>query len=340
MADLEEFRGLDEAAELRAALRRTQKQLSKAKAKTEELVDAAFEGAKDAMLALGPVKVVPVPKFKAGTGKPEVALWHLTDWQGAKVTATYNSQVMRERVMAFCEKAEKITAVQRADHPVNDCVVAFGGDHLEGLFNYPTQPFEIDATLFEQVVTVARLEADVVRRALAAHPGTVKVRSKWGNHGRVGAKRAVVPGRDNLDRFAFALAREQLAGEKRLEWVEEDADVQKIEVGNYRAALIHGDEVGRHGFASPATIVQHVARWKSGAYPWAFRDLLLGHYHNHQEWQLPDGEGSVYMTGATESDNRYARTLMAASAQPSQRLHFVDPRKGHVTAQYRVRLDG
>jgi len=30
---------------------------------------------------------------------------------------------------------------------------------------------------------------------------------------------------------------------------------------------------------------------------------------------------------------------MAASGMPSQRLHFVDPLKGRVTAQYQVWLD-
>jgi hypothetical protein len=38
-----------------------------------------------------------------------VALWHLTDWQGSKRTTTYNSQVMRDRVLRFTDKAHKIT---------------------------------------------------------------------------------------------------------------------------------------------------------------------------------------------------------------------------------------
>jgi hypothetical protein len=46
-------------------------------------------------------------------------------------------------------------------------VILFGGDMGEGLFSYPSQPFEIDMTIFEQFAYVARLEAEVVRRALA-----------------------------------------------------------------------------------------------------------------------------------------------------------------------------
>jgi hypothetical protein len=54
---------------------------------------------------------------------------------------------------------------------------------------------------------------------------------------------------------------------------------------------------------------------------------------------MANGLGSIYQTGSTESDNRYARDLLAASAIPSQRLHFIDPVKGRVTAEYKVWLD-
>ena len=49
-----------------------------------------------------------------------------------------------------------------------------------------------------------------------------------------------------------------------------------------------------------------------------------------------DGIGHAYWTGSTESSNRYALEGMAASAEPSQRVHFIDPEKGRVTAQYQV----
>ena len=50
-------------------------------------------------------------------------------------------------------------------------------------------------------------------------------------------------------------------------------------------------------------------------------------------------EITVYGTGSTESDTRYASVGLASSAIPSQRLHFVNPEAGRVTAQYQVWLD-
>ena len=324
--------------ELRRALIRTQKQLKEAKQRTQELVGATKQGAYDAMLTMGPIPPVREAVQDKSKKKTEIALWHLTDWQGSKKTTTYNSVVMRQRVLNFVERARRITEIQRADHPVKDCVILFGGDMVEGLFNYPAQLHEVDSTLFEQYVTVSRLIVDTVREALTIYEKVLVV-AEWGNHGRIGSKRADVPRNDNIDRMCYELARQLLADQKRLTWQDCPDDIQRVEIGNYRALLIHGDEVGRNGFASPNAIVQHANRWRSGAYPWAFRDVYIGHYHTHACWPMANGEGSVYQTGSTESDNRYARDLLAASATPSQRLHFIDPVKGRVTAEYKVWLD-
>jgi hypothetical protein len=324
--------------ELRDALIRVQKQLQKQKQRTDELVTASHQAAYDAMLSMGKIQNVPVPVIDKRKAKGEVALWHMTDWQGAKKTASYNSEVMRTRVLEFASKAVRVTEIQRADHPVKECTIMFGGDMVEGLFNFPGQAFEIDSTLFEQYVNVSRLCVDVVRYALSNYE-KVTVVPEWGNHGRIGSKRDNVPRSDNFDRMCYELARQLLQGEKRLVWQECPEDIQRVEIGNYRALLIHGDEVGRGGFASPGAIVQHANRWRSGAYPWDFRDVYIGHYHTHAEWAMANGQGSVYQTGSTESDNRYAGVLLAASATPSQRLHFIDPDKGRVTAAYKIWLD-
>lgn len=324
---------------LREANLKLAQQLVQAKARTERLVDATFQGAKAAMAAQGPIQAVPAPKTDKRVKDAEAALWVLTDWQGAKLTATYNSDVMKRRVFQFCDKAARITEIHRADHPVKHCTIAFGGDMIEGVQIFPSQPFEIDQTIFGQYVTVSKLLTDVVRRALSIYD-TVQVVAEWGNHGRMGSKRAVIPNSDNLDRMTYELARQLLEGEHRLTWPENGAeDIQRIEIGAYRALLIHGDEIGRSGMASPNTIVQHANRWKSGAYAWDFRDVYSNHFHSHAEYPMANGEGAVFQTGSTESDNRYARDSMAASALPSQRLHFVDPVKGRVTAQYRIVLD-
>jgi hypothetical protein len=166
----------------------------------------------------------------------------------------------------------------------------------------------------------------------------VTVVQEWGNHGRIGSKRAAVPRSDNMDRMIGALAREIVRDDPRLvSWEIGEEDIQRVEIGSYRALLIHGDEIGRGGQVSINTIINHAKGWRSGAYPWPFGDIYGGHFHSHRDIELPWG-GSYYQTGSPETDNRYARDSMAASSLPTQRLHFVHPGDGLVTAQYRVRL--
>lgn len=328
-----------EVDDLRSTLLRTQRELKNAKARSAHLVEATLQAAHDAVLAR-PLPPIPKAAKDARKKASEAALWHLTDWQGAKLTPSYNSQVMHKRVHQFVDKAIKITDIHRADHPVKDCHIVLGGDMIEGIFNFPTQPYEIDATLFEQFVNVSNLLVEVVRRALENYE-SVTVTAEWGNHGRLGSKRDAVVKSDNADRMTYELARQILAssGAKNLTWNDCPEDIQRIEIGNYRALAIHGDEVGRNGFASGNTIVNHVNRWRSGSYPWKFRDVYVGHYHTHYQYSLADGAGAVFGTGSTESDNRYASVGLASSAVPSQRLHFIDPEAGRVTAQYQVWLD-
>jgi len=333
----DEFEHTTRILELERTVDHLSRQLARAKDRDRRLVEATVSACRDAMAAYGPIRPVPRPKVDRRRRDPEAALWHLTDWQGSKLTSSYSTEVMRERVLEFARIARVITDMRRESAPCPECVVCFGGDMVEGLFNYPSQPFEIDATIFGQYVAVARLMVDVVRVALSIYD-KVTVVAEWGNHGRIGSKRAAVPRADNIDRMSYELSRQLLAGEPRLEWKDCPDDIQRVAIGRYRALLIHGDEVGRTGFASPGTIVQWVTRQKSGAYPWAFRDVYMGHYHTHAEWPMPDGLGSVYQTGSTESDNRYAGVMLAASSTPSQRLHFIDPQAGRVIAMHKVWL--
>ena len=338
MTIADDLREAQAEEDTKAALRRALRQLAQAKAKTDDLVDAVYRAVRDAQVA-DPAKPVPAPKADHHKGKPEVALWHLTDWQGAKVTPSYNSEVMRKRVAHFMDSAERITDIQRAHHPIKSCHVLFGGDMVEGLFQFATQPFEIDATLFQQWIQTSNLLAEVVRRALTIY-GDVTVVGEWGNHGRIGSKRDAVPRSDNIDRMCYATARMIVGTQPRLTWAEPSGeDIQRVEIGNYRALLLHGDETGRHGYVSQTTFLSYLNRLKAGAYQWAFRDVYTGHYHTHDERAMADGDGAWYQTGSTESDNRYARDGLGSAAKPSQRLHFVDPERGRVTSQHKVWLD-
>jgi hypothetical protein len=64
----------------------------------------------------------------------------------------------------------------------------------------------------------------------------------------------------------------------------------------------------------------------------------MGHWHTPMSLTMGNGN-RIFVTGSPESHNEYAREFVAATGKPSQRLHFIDPTKGRVAAEYVVWLD-
>ena len=329
------------ADDLRGALRRTQRALYMEKDRKAAMLQAMHQGAFDAFLSLGKLPAVKPPRLKGNKGRPEVALWHITDLQGGKRTTTYNLDIMAHRVHQVVDKGIKFADIQRHDHPVDNLCILFGGDMIEGLFNFPRQVFETDSTIHEQWVKVSHVLIDAVRRAMGSFKH-VTVVPEWGNHGRIGSKRDAIPLSDNFDRMCYTFARKVLSmteSADRLIWQDCPENVQRVTIGEYRALSIHGDEIGRNGFASPATIARWANDMRSGACPFPFRDVYVGHYHTNREEAMANGVGTVFFTGSTESGSLYAMEGLARGSVPTQRCHFIDPEKGRVTSRYTVWLE-
>lgn len=324
-----------EKDQLRAALYRQQLATERAKSKTEDLVEAVYTAAKDAALAHQYTpRSLPVLDTD-GKSKPEVALLHTTDWQLGKKSETYNSEVCASRITLLAAKLALLTSIQRMEHPVNALHIMLGGDMVEGLNIFPGQAYEVDSTLYEQMFTCVNILSFLIEEALGQFK-TVDVWEEWGNHGRLG-RRGEWPRSDNTDRMVYEVTRRRFANEPRIRWHQHNSWYNLVEIGNYRAMLIHGDEIKSFGGNTPAYgLLRKGTSWASGVTE-RFKDIYFGHYHTPMTLTLPNG-GSMYGTGSTESDNAYAAEFVAAKGQPSQRLNFIDPRKGRVTCEYKVYL--
>lgn len=336
MSIAEEVEAADQVRELREANARLQRQLTKAKAKTDDLIGAVYEAAKDAALITGTPAPVPRPG-RDRRRSPEVALLHVTDWQMGKQTESYDTDTTIRRVRQVVEKVEKLTDIQRADHPVREIHVMLGGDLVENVSIFPGQPFEVDSSAFAQVFAASELVEEMLLTLLDCFE-SVTVWEVAGNHGRIGRK-GDSPRQDNLDRIVGKIARDRLAKQPRLTWRENERWYDLVEIGEYRAMLVHGDQVKSFGGNVPAYgVLRKANAWASGAIPEDFHDLFLGHMHQPMALQMAGG-GMVYMTPSTESGSAYAREFAAAHGRPGQRLHFIDPRRGRETATYLLWLD-
>ncbi len=323
-----------EDEELRKILLRTQRELAKAKGKKQELADAIYAAAKEAAVSVGPA--IPAPILDKRKGKREVALLHTTDWQLGKITSDYSMETCGKRLDTLVQKAIALTKIQRADHPVDEIVVMFGGDMVEGITVFPGQAYEVEAHLFQQLFECARLMERIVLTLLQEFK-KVTVWCEYGNHGRMG-RRGDVPTTDNFDRIAYQIVENKFVNNKRVEFHQSENWHQLVVIGNYRALLFHGDEVKSFGGNTPAFgILRKCNAWATGVVE-PFLDAYHGHFHTPMTLTLANG-GRVFGTGSTESESVYAAEFVAAKGRPSQRLHFVDPEKGRVTSEHTIWLD-
>jgi hypothetical protein len=327
MSKFEEVVSLEnEINELRRALKTSQLAHSRAKINSQGVVDAVYSAAKDASLATGHArKASPLPKKDPRKVKAEVALVHATDWQCGKKTQSYDINTLSNRMEEFTQKVMDLTEIQRAHHPVRECVLMFGGDMVEGVSIFPGQAYEIEAYLFEQLFEVTRIMEQMVR-SFSSYFEKVSIVCEFGNHGRLGRK-GDMPGGDNIDRVAYRITSDRTQDLKNVTWQQSDDWYQIVEVGEYRALLVHGDEIGSFG-----GILRKVSSWSTGVVE-PFDDCYVGHFHTPTTLTMANA-GRIFVSGSPESHNEYARAYVGAVGKPSQRLHFVDPIKGRVTAEY------
>jgi hypothetical protein len=330
----DELAELTTVAELQEALKRAHRQVRKYKAQSDEIVEAVYRAAKDAARATPAGKAVALPRDKR-KGKAEVALVHATDWQLGKKSVSYGMETCAKRMEQLVKKVIQITDIQRAHHPVRECVLLLGGDMVEGIDIFPGQAWEIEAHLFEQLFETSRIIETMVR-TLGDNFEKLRVVCEYGNHGRIG-RYGVSPKGDNIDLFAYRVARDRTKGVWD-DWQMSEAWYQIFEIGKYRGLLVHGDEVKSFGGNTPLFgIMRKVNSWAAGVIE-PFTDAYMGHWHTPHSATLANG-GRVFVTGSPESHNEYAREFVAATSRPSQRLHFIDPEKGRVASEYVVWLD-
>lgn len=324
------------ADELRTITRRLERQLAASKAKTAEFIEAVYQAARDAAIVQGAAKPVPVKKDRRRPAG-EIALVHATDWQCGKHTETFNGDVLRSRIERFVQKVVKLTELQRTAHPVRECVLMLGGDMVEGLSIFPGQAYEVDSTLFEQLFACANL-IEAMTLTLAENFERVSVFCEYGNHGRIG-RRGDLPAGDNIDRMCYRIVQERVARVGNVTWTPPQSWYSIVTAGNYRALLVHGDEIKSFGGNVPAFgILRKCNAWAAGAIHDQFTDAYLGHFHTPMTLTMANGH-RAFVTGSPESGNTYAQEFVAATGIPSQRLHFVDPEAGRITSEHTIWLD-
>lgn len=324
--------------ELRNTNRSLLRQLDRAKASREDMVNAVYRAAKDAASSLV-IPPVPTPTPDRRKAAPEVAICLLGDWQSGKKTPDYNSDIAAERVYRYGEKVVKLIGLQRANHPVNEARIYLLGDLVEGEEIFPGQSHRIDASLYAQLFNTAGVLASLVRRIASVVP-RVKVVGTIGNHGAMGGpiRRSYHP-ETNFDAMLYNVARMQVEND-RVTWPEtfvagERAWYATDEVLGKRWFLAHMDQVKSASFGIPWYGFQkRLLGWSTSVTPFDY--AAGGHWHVPVKMHV--NAITYWGAGSTESTNTFAQEFLASGGQrPSQILLFQG--NDGVTAEYEVYVD-
>lgn len=341
--DMEQLLELEERCEeLRRSNARLTRDLSRVRARESERVEAIYRAAKDVILTLDIAKAPAIPPRPSKNPDPEVAVAVLSDWQLAKVTPTYNSEICARRIDQLAEKVLRLTEIQRADHPVDELRVWCLGDLVEGELIFPGQGHLIDASLYEQVCKTGVQIGTRFIRKLRPHFKTITVEAVIGNHGRLGgrASRDYNP-ESNADRMLYRIWQlvMEAAGDD-VQFMIPDGGREKnwyhvSDIGGYKTLLFHGDQMRGHSGFPWYGFFKKISGWKNGAIEGSFQDAYCGHWH--QPTKMTINTSTVRVAGSTESSNTYAQEQLAAVGFPSQPVMFVKPGFGP-TAEYNVWL--
>jgi hypothetical protein len=328
----------DQLRVLKDAHSKALKELEKLKSSKADLATAVFEAAKDGIAALDFPPIAP-PKKDERVKDEEIAVAVLADWQLAKVTPSYSSEICEKRIEEYAEKVIRLTNIQRADHPVRKLHIWALGDIVEGELIFPGQSHLVDSSLYRQVtIDGPRILGNFLRRMLQEFE-SVHFCGVIGNHGALGgrARRDYDP-ETNADRMLYRIIQQIFSHEDRLTFDIPDGPAERNwytidKIGDYKTLLFHGDQI--RSFGSQYGFMKKVLGWKSGAIEDDFDDAYMGHYH--QPTLMTLNTVTLRVSGSPESYNTYAIESLAAVGFPSQPLHFVHPENG-ITGSYTVWL--
>jgi hypothetical protein len=337
---LEEAETQAKFTDLRDAYNRSQRDLERAKAKAQDMVDAVYRAVSDNLSALT-FKPVVKPIVQKARGHEETAIIAFSDLQLGQVTPTYNSDVAEDRVHRYADKVLRLTELQRHEHPVRRAKLYLLGDLIEGELIVPSHPHQVDSSVYAQVaLNGPRIMGDFLRRLLGAFD-RVDVVSVPGNHGEVGGPaRKMYNPETNFDRMLSKIVEHVFtaSGEKRATFRIPDGYGRSSwyavdYVGDVGFHLWHGHQARRTSSSSHLPFYKLVLGWAAGAIPEPFAVTLCGHHH--VPTMLSIANRVLFINGTFATDAEYAIENLASNAKAAQWLLFASPGRG-LTTQYLV----
>ncbi|MDQ3730262.1 MAG: hypothetical protein M3355_11820 [Actinomycetota bacterium] len=250
----------------------------------------------------------------------------------------FSVSVFDKRLRRWVDGLTGILAHYATSYRIEELIIPFGGDNVEGDEIFPGQAWQLELNPPEQVWDLAG-KMDQALRTVVAHAREelgVKRIALYGvddNHGKVGGKKAGA----RPATYSWNWLYQKILFDLHLRGVPIDEKV--IEPGGalffygagHQFQLIHGHQIRGWGGLPFYGLTRFDGR-SIRLHNTIYRYLLMGHHH--QPAEIPNGAGETIVSGDWVGANNLSG-MMTAVSRPQQRVLFVAKKWG-VTGGERI----
>lgn len=330
--------------ELNARDKYIQQSVAKMKQNQQDKIEekwALLEGAiKECMYK---VKDVPclVGKYNKDAKKTtEVPVLMLSDLHiGEKhegIGEEYNKQIFQNRMAYLTSKVIHISKdILSKAYNLPELKIFMGGDIITNEILFPSQPFEIDMSITEQVFEGAKIVAENINR-LSQYFQKIEIFAVSGNHSRVTKFSNPTT---SWDYFFYKAVESALQNNPRVKFNIELKDFKQIiEIEGHQFMLTHGDRIRAFQGIPLYGIIRAVSNWVSmfiEQYP-RLKYFCFGHFHVSSilNWN----RRKILMNGTFNSGGQFASKEMKSFPSISQLFWGVSKSRG-ITWHYELDLE-
>lgn len=307
---------------LRAQNDRLMRELDKQRNLTQVFVDNCL-----AEIQKLNIKAVPIPKAEKGKGKSQyhgmrsdAQVGEKTESQLVQGLSGYNCQKYEKRVDQWSDKVITFREYDYKSHGLNQLVLHWLGDQVEGEQIYEGQPFYLDASLTEQLFFSVEVEVRNILRLAQVFP-QVEIFMVWGNHGRPGRK-GQNHVKTNFDYIFYRVLKMALIQQQNVSVYISECPSMLVDHGKFRFLLNHGDNIKSWG-GIPYYGLERMSRRVHDLFGMTVDYQLLGHHH--QATNLSD---RILMNGCLPGGSTFSINQMWLTSLPSQKIFYLDPEHG------------
>lgn len=272
--------------------------------------------------------------YKKSDKSEQAVVMVFSDVHFGRVTTSYNSEIALKRLDRHIDAFLNIAEIESTLYDNVELDIFMLGDIVDGETIFPSQPFNIDKSAFEQakIFAIALVNKLVTLRQYFPK---INVYCVYGNHGRSGKYNSRIT---NWDNVMYTIMEVATANVPDINFIYPDGDEKMMvaEIYGYKFLLAHGDMINMHYQIPYYGITNKSMRWYQTFDGIDY--MVLGHFHHHSlGTQFINTE--YFINGSYLTDDTFSKEVIGSTNKYPSQIAFGVHRKYGVTWRYPIYLE-